>query len=91
MEDNGKQKGRQRGCGEAHGLYVDLRGRCVDDREEGGYRCSSGVLLEGAVGFFEVWEAAGGFDLKQSSYANELVEKWGVQEKAEVPVFKAPE
>ena len=40
---------------------------------------------------FEVWEAADGFDLKQTAYAKESVEKWGVQEKAEVPVFKAPE
>ena len=40
---------------------------------------------------FEVWETAEGFDLRQSSYAKELVEKWGVLEKVEVPMFKTPE
>ena len=32
--------------------------------------------------------AGEGFNLRQSA-AKELVEKWGVQEKVEVPVFKA--
>ena len=40
---------------------------------------------------FEMWSTAEGFDLKQSAYAKELVDKWGVQEKVDVPVFKAPE
>ena len=43
----------------------------------------------GAVEILWKWEE--GFDLRQSAYAKELVEKWGVGEKMEVPMFKAPE
>ena len=40
---------------------------------------------------FEMWKSEEGFDLRQSAYAKELVEKWGVREKMEVPMYKAPE
>ena len=38
-----------------------------------------------------MWKSEEGFDLRQSAYAKELVEKWGVRERMEVPMYKAPE
>ena len=40
---------------------------------------------------FEIWRTEEGFNLNQSAYAKELVEKWGVKEKVEIPAFKIPE